>query len=86
MKKIIIIALIFIAASCVNAQDMTLQEQEINLDLNTEVKQYNTNNHKYDDGHQYKYNKDDDDDMPLNFASPIQILQMYKQQQEDMLR
>lgn len=86
MKKIIIIALIFITASCVNAQDMTLQEQEINLDLNIEVKQYNTNNHKYDDGHQYKYNKDDDDDMPLNFASPIQILQMYKQQQEDMLR
>ena len=29
MKKIIIIALIFITASCVNAQDMTLQEQEI---------------------------------------------------------
>ena len=86
MKKIIIVALIFLAQPFVYAQDMNLQEQEINLDLNTETKQYNTNNHKFDDGHQYKYDKDEDDDMPLNFASPIQILQMYKQHQEDMLR
>lgn len=87
MRKIFILALIFLVQSGVFAQETNLQEQEINLDVvNTGTKQYNTNNRKYDNGNQYKYDKEDDDEMPLNFASPIQILQMYKQQQQDMLR
>ena len=86
MRKIFILALIFLVQSGVFAQETNLQEQEINLDVNTGTKQYKINNHKYDNGNQYKYDKDDDEDMPLNFASPVQILQMYKQQQQDMLR
>ncbi|MCR5265558.1 MAG: hypothetical protein K6E29_03065 [Cyanobacteria bacterium RUI128] len=84
MKKILILTIILSTLSCCYAQDggndMYQEDKEIHLDLNTGTKGYNLKRNEIKN-EENSYIDDDNDNMPVNFANPLQMFQQFQQNQ-----